>query len=235
MKSSKKDKSLKIAVPFDYDLKFGFFLKPDMVNALHSRNVQILPLLYDEEILNDRLAEADGLLIPGGIGDLEPKLYGQEKKYDCVKILAERCEFEYVVLEKFLKTKKPILTICWGLQMLNVFLGGSLHQDIPQDKPSEILHDQKEAGNIPTHWIKFIDEHSTFISKDAPRKLKVNSTHHQAIDRLSEKLVAEAYADDGIIEAVRMKDHPFAWGVQWHPERLKDDPIIPKFLEACRR
>jgi putative glutamine amidotransferase len=235
MKSSKKNKSLKILVPFDFDSKYGFFLKPDVFKALRSRGAEIIPLLYDEDLLKKHLEDADGLLIPGGLGDVEPSLYGQTKKYECVKVTKERCDFEYKLIDKFLKTEKPLLAICWGHQMLNVFLNGSLHQDLPQDRPSDISHEQKEPGHQPTHWVEFIEGHETFIPRNANRKLFVNSTHHQAIDRLAKDLIAEAHSEDGLIEAYQMKGHAFAWGVQWHPERLADDPVIPKFLEFCRK
>lgn len=218
----------------DFLPEVGFFLKPDLIRSLTSRSVEILPLLYQTDSLDSLIADADGLLIPGGVGDLNPELYGQKKKYDCVKVIQERCDFEYKLLDRFLKTDKPLLAICWGHQMLNVYLGGSLIQDINRDRPSEYQHEQKEPGHITTHSVT-LNQQSSAVQLWGSQVLRVNSTHHQAVDRLSSELSNEGVSEDGLIECFRMPKREFAWGVQWHPERLDADPVIPSFLEACRR
>lgn len=234
MKVSSNLSSLKIAVSFDYHTTYGYFLKSDVVHSLRSRGAQIIPLLYETHYLQETLEDIDGLIIPGGLGDLHPNLYGESIKYPNVKVIQERCDFEFELLKNYMPMQKPLLCICWGHQMLNVFLGGSLFQDLPSDHPSSIQHEQKEPPHMPTHWVHFV-KGSEAEKLWGCQKLFVNSTHHQAIKNLSPHLELQGSSEDGIAEIVRKPDHPFCWGVQWHPERLKDDPVIPAFLEACRR
>lgn len=233
-KSSKSSRSLKILVPFDFLPETGFFLKPDLVKSIECHGAEIIPLLYDCSSLNSKIEEADALLIPGGVGDVDPELYSQSKKYDCVKVIRSRCDFEFQLLDKFLPTQKPLLAICWGHQLLNVFLGGSLIQDLRSERASKIQHVQSEPGHIPTHFVR-ITEESPAVDIFKSSSLHVNSTHHQAVDRLASSLICEGVSEDGLIECVRLDGHPFGWGVQWHPERLKDDLLIPRFLTQARQ
>jgi putative glutamine amidotransferase len=225
---------LTIAVTFDFNKSHGYFLKSDVVEALVSRGVRIVPLIYTEQELGKILSEVDGVVLPGGLGDIDPKAYGQKKKYSNVEIIQERFDFESRLLELYLPTRKPLLAICWGLQALNVFFGGSLIQDLDRDRKSKIRHQQTKPKHLPTHWVFFESKSRTqkLLKTD---RLFVNSTHHQAIDQLGSSLVAEGRSSDGIIEACALRDHPFCLAVQWHPERLKNDPVIPAFLKACRR
>lgn len=233
-KSNSKARPLKIAVSLDFDPSIGFFMTKDIFRSLSSLGVEIIPLLYSTGSLKEILKKVDGVLIPGGLGDLDPQLYGQEKKFDNVKIIRERCDFEFRLLENYLPLEKPLLAICWGLQMVNVFLGGSLYQDIEQQRKSDIKHEQKEPKHLPTHSVDLAPK--SRIAKIIPvEKLFVNSTHHQAIDRLAPTLTAEGHSPDGIVECFFSEEHPFCLGVQWHPERLADDPVIPAFLKATRR
>lgn len=225
-------KLLKIAVPMDSRSRL-FFLKRDLVVCLQSQGVQILPLLYDESLIEETLAISDGVLIPGGVCDVDPALYGEKKKYSSVKINRARCDFEYALLQKALSQKKPLLCICWGLQVLNVYLGGTLVQDLEEDRKSGIKHRQPEPVHLATKWVKFV------AGGEAERifgaaQLFVNSTHHQGIDRIASSVAIEGHSEDGLVECFRLKDHPFGWAVQWHPERLVGDPVIPAFLKACR-
>jgi putative glutamine amidotransferase len=232
-KSSKNSRLLKILVPFDFLPEIGFFLKPDLVAALQKPGIHIIPLLYDEGDLKKKVAEADGLLIPGGVGDVDPQLYDQKKRHECVHVIRERADFEFKLLDLFIPTEKPLLAICWGHQILNVFLGGTLIQDLKRDRPSHINHEQKEPGHIATHHVRF-ESNSPALKIFGEAQLKVNSTHHQAVDKLSRDLICEGVSEDGLVECMQIKKHAFAWGVQWHPERLKGDLIIPKFFKACK-
>lgn len=233
-KSISKSKPLRIGVTFDFSERHGFFLKEDVVIALKRKNIEIVPLINDGASLKRIVQGLAGLLIPGGLGDVDPALYGQKKKHSSVQILRKRCDFEFEVLEVHLKTQKPILCICWGFQILNVFLGGSLIQDIPSDRPSDIQHQQTQAKHIPTHWVDFLpDTYARKLFKS--ERLFVNSTHHQGVDKIASSLSPEGYSSDGLLESFVIRKHPYGLGVQWHPERLVNDPVIPSFLKACRR
>jgi len=223
---------LKIAVPFDFDERFGFFLKEDLVKRLLSLNVDIVPLFYCKESL-EKLNATDGLLIPGGLSDLDPQSYGDSSAHPTTKICKSRTDFEFLVLDQYIPTRKPILSLCWGFQMMNVYFKGSLYQHLPEDLDSTIEHEQKAQSHLPTHWVEFQDQ-SPGISVFGSKKIFVNSTHHQGVKKLGAGLVCEAKSEDNLIECVSVRDHPFFWGVQWHPERLDGDTTIPAFLKACR-
>src|SRR5438876_1742459 len=155
-------------------------------------------------------AEADGLLLTGG-SDIAPEFLKQpipdpsvlEKDVDPV-----RDRWEFAAVDQALARGLPILAICKGMQLFNVALGGTLKLDIPGHKlPEQKDHDVQPLRN----------ERSA-----AHRFEKVNSSHHQAVDRPGEGLVVEAWcAADDIIEQMRLRDYPFALAVQYHPERGK--------------
>ncbi len=148
-----------------------------------------------------------GFIIPGG-GDIDPKFYG-EKNIASKNIVPDiRVESEFEYLEIFLSSMKPILGICYGMQLINVFFGGSLIQNIK----TEINHTE--------------GFHEIEIFEDFPLKTTkgiVNTSHHQAIKTLGKDLEVFCKAEDEIIEGIYLKDHPFCVGVQWHPERDKGE------------
>jgi len=225
-----KKQNIRIGITYDFDERLGYFLKADLVRAFRKSSIDLIPFFYEKSEL-DKLDLMDGFVIPGGLLDLDPKLYRQKKRYSSVKILRERADFEYRLLDAFLPTEKPMLAICWGMQLVNVYFGGSLHQHLPSDWPSEIQHEQTQPSTKPTHWVRKTGREKLFGFD----KLFVNSTHHQGVDRLASTLTMRGIADDGLIEACQWESHPYFWAVQWHPERLRGDPVIPTFLKACRR
>lgn len=157
----------------------------------------------------------DGLLIPGG-GDIHPRRYGEEIAVSetLLKPLSEeRLRFELAVLEAVIAGGKPVLAICYGMQLLNVCLGGTLYQDIGTQRPDSCDH----SGGGHQIECELLCEglHGSF-------RCRVNTSHHQAIRSLGRGLDVVARADDGIIEGIRLAGHPFVVGVQWHPELSTD-------------
>ena len=146
------------------------------------------------------------LLLPGG-GDMEPRRYGQANTASR-GLEPERDAGELFLLEQFIMEKKPVLGICRGLQVLNVFFGGTLIQDLPG-------HSQA-AGRDRLHRVRTAPSPLQDLFGET---LVVNSAHHQAADRLGQGLRAVQWAIDGTVEAVIHQSLP-VWGVQWHPERL---------------
>ncbi|MEI3346890.1 MAG: gamma-glutamyl-gamma-aminobutyrate hydrolase family protein [Dysosmobacter sp.] len=161
------------------------------------------------------------LLLPGG-GDLEPWRYGQ-KNTASQGLEPERDCAEFELIERYLSLRRPILGICRGMQVLNVFFGGTLLQDLPG-------HSQIQ-GQDRFHFIQ------TFPSPFAqlyPSLSIVNSAHHQAVDRPGSGLQVVQIALDGTPEALTHQHHD-VWGVQWHPERLGPNGLrlFHAFLSCC--
>ena len=194
----------------------------------------VLPLEMSAADADQIVDTCDGFLFTGG-QDVMPALYGSEDTTGTVFPSPERDRLETLLLSKALQADKAVLGICRGLQFINVFLGGTLWQDLPSQHPSEIVHRQGKPYDIPTHHVKLSDELMALFGKEI---LDVNTLHHQAIKDLGSGLVPMAIAPDGIIEAIRMMGKRFVWAVQWHPEymfRTDSDnlAILSCFVEHC--
>lgn len=148
-----------------------------------------------------------GLLLPGG-ADIHPGLYGQDNM-GSLGIDTERDRIELDAFEIFKELKRPIFGICRGVQLINVALGGSLHQDIPGHSRIDDV-DRLHPSHTEDEVLRRLFGESFII----------NSSHHQAVDRPGDGLKAVQWADDGTVEAIRHESLPI-FGVQWHPERLR--------------
>ena len=165
----------------------------------------------------------DGILVSGG-SDLHPSYYTEDINYEIKIVERDRSDFEFTMIREIIKLKKPVLGICYGMQLINVAFGGSLYQDIKQQVPAAIGH--REGW----HTIKIDD--NKLIDRG---EFKVNSSHHQAVKVIGQRLNAIAFSADGIVEAVFRNDYPFLLGAQWHPERMKDslsEKIFRAFVGA---
>lgn len=193
-------------------------------------------LPYCAEI-DDLLKMIDGLIIPGGDEDINPKFYGQEITSSKVKVNDKRASFELALVKKALEIDIPILGICNGLQVINVVLGGTLIQHIPDSFPSHINHEQPHPKNIPTHPV--IIEKNTFVSTLCSSSIfEVNTTHHQAIDKIGAGIKISAKAPDGIIEAIELPGYRFVVGVQWHSEYQNtelDKNLVKRLIEESKK
>ena len=196
----------------------------------------ILPITDNFEVIKEQVKYFDGLILSGG-GDPDPNLYGEDCLQELGDITPERDTFELAILEEFLKTKKPILGICRGLQLMNVFYGGTLYQDIKY-VDTNIQHKQKWLADLPTHDINILENNILF--EIFGKKARTNSFHHQMIKDLGRELTSIATANDGVIEAIQNKNHPFFYGIQWHPEMMASrgnlgmKKIFDKFIESCK-
>lgn len=180
---------------------------------------------YQQEYLDysEFTVEAyDGLLIPGG-WDVNPVRYGQKNK-GSILIIDALDELQFAMLDDFVKCGKPILGICRGHQMINVYFGGTLIQHIY----TASRHFRREGGPDKAHGC--IAEADSWLAKLYGTEFFHNSAHHQAVDRLGEGLVIDSRcAEDGIVEAIHHSSLP-VYGVQWHPERMclaleRDDTV----------
>lgn len=219
------------------------YLESDM--AVYLCRPGVVPVLIPdlpEEALWPLLEKMDGFVFQGGV-DLAPESYGEEP-IGSWKGDAYRDAYELRLIDFAMQRKKPILAICRGMQLMNVYFGGTLYQDIPTQYPTHTEHRHAEVYDRLTHEVVF-PKGSFLAPFYAPRKRKmVNTVHHQAVKKLGKDLEVLAFSkDDGIIEAV-MYRHAApgkVLGVQWHPEfshtmgglLLDGDILVENFLAHC--
>lgn len=176
----------------------------------------------DIENLLDRL---DGVVITGG-GDIDPSIYGEEKHAKTDGIDAERDAFEQAIVHAAIERDMPLLGICRGLQMLNVALGGTLHQDI--DDLVDGSHEHRQQSQNIHHeqtfqTVQIANSDHPLHRMTSSKHIDVNTFHHQSINILANTLDVMAKADDGVVEAVYKPGHSFCLAVQWHPEMIQHE------------
>lgn len=195
------------------------------VKALESAG--LIPLVVPPLSSNDSVAEivsrVDGVLLTGG-EDVEPSLYGQPRSPHCGESNIARDHTEIALVRAAQESRKPLMAICRGPQLLNVALGGTLIQDIPSEIPNALQHEDRadRAGRV--HEVS-IEPGSMLAKAVGANHITVNSLHHQAVRDIAPLLKATAHAPDGIIEGLESKsDDWWVLAVQWHPEEMNDSP-----------
>ena len=174
----------------------------------------MLPMITNKNDIRKISKKINSLLVSGS-RDIDPKFYGQVKKYKINSLDIKRTISEINYIEEFTKQKKKILGICGGMQLINVYFGGSLIQDIKSQLKSKINHSKAKY-----HKIKILK--NTLVKKiTRSSDLRVNTFHHQCIDKLGSGLIASSSTSDGIIESFESLNRKIL-GVQWHPELMKD-------------
>ncbi len=182
--------------------------------------------------------EFDGVVIGGG-DDVDPTRYGRRILEGAnVEIDHGRDAVDFPVFEEAWRTCVPVLGICRGLQVVNVARGGTLVQDLPLERPSDVAHQLPKKENQRDHPVTV--EPGTRLARISGRsEIDVNSRHHQAIDRAADGFVVAAIAPDGVIEAIEARDGRWLVAVQWHPENLTDDSVsrrlFGEFVAEVRR
>jgi putative glutamine amidotransferase len=163
----------------------------------------------------------DAVVLPGSPADLEPSLFHAARHPKTAESDADRERTDFALLGHAVTEHKPVLAICYGVQSLNVFLGGPLVQDIPSAIHTEIQHAWSgHEGPEPHHEVT-IDAGSRLAQLAGATKARVNSSHHQSVLQPGTNLRVVAHAPDGVIEAVEWTgDANWIVGVQWHPERM---------------
>jgi len=200
------------------------FVPDDYLRAVEAAGgvPALIPLAKADEPLANvpgwaRIEDMDGFVLCGNPSDIDPARYGQQRHPQLGKIEPERDQADWRILEHAFRARKPVLGICFGLQSLNVYRGGTLLQDIPAQVPGALQHDDCEGG----HVIALEGASRLFVWAGGRTEVRVNSTHHQAAEKIGEGLRLAARAPDGVIEAVEGEDPGhFVIGVQWHPERI---------------
>lgn len=195
-----------------------------------------LPLPHEPELVPAYLDLIDGLIVTGGAFDVDPALYGDATTHASVVLKPRRTRFEQAIIQGALDRDMPVLGICGGEQLLNVVLGGTLIQHLPDAVKSDIEHEQPNPRTEPGHEI--LIEAGTLLHRlTGARSLPVNSAHHQAVAEPGPGITVSARAPDGVIEAVEHPGRRFCLGVEWHPEyHISDgDRAILKGLVAAAR
>jgi putative glutamine amidotransferase len=175
-----------------------------------------IPIVEDQRIMADMLTRVDGIILSGG-SDVLPYLYNEDMRPGIgqVDYLSDQMEIE--IARQTLKSEKPTLGICRGIQVMAVAAGGSLIQDITTQVPDPLMHWQKSSKDTFAHRVEILTE-SKLAHILGPRNIWVNSHHHQSVRDVPDGFLITARAGDGVIEAMEHPDHPFYVGVQWHPE-----------------
>ncbi len=169
---------------------------------------------------------------PGSPADVAPERYHAARRPECAESDPDREKTDSALLENAFAEGKPVLAICFGVQSLNVFLSGSLIQDIPTEVRTDIQHkwEREQGAPEPFHLIK-IEPGSRLAQLAGKNEVRVNSSHHQSVLKPGRDLRVTAHAPDGVIEAVEWTgDANWVTGVQWHPERMIKDDLLAQAL-----
>ncbi len=196
-----------------------------------------IALPHEVELAGDYLDLLDGLVVTGGAFDVDPSLYGADDRHDTVVTKDRRTAFELAILNGFLAADRPVLGICGGQQLLNVALGGTLIQHIPDEVTDSLAHEQPNPRTEPGHQVEVASDTLLHRLGGGASTLSVNSAHHQAAGSVGKGVVISGRASDGVIEAIELPEKHFCLGVQWHPEysiSAADDAIFRAMIEACQ-
>jgi putative glutamine amidotransferase len=220
-----------------------FYLGRDYSEALESLGAipYHISLIPNESYLSEVLKTVDGVLLPGSDTDVDPLIWGEEPRPNLKRIISEKENTDLMILNEIEKLKKPLLGICFGMQILNVSRGGTLFQDIESEIENCVKHEQGRPLARNSHTISFKDKGKlSRLITNGLNEIKVNSHHHQAVKNVGENLRATAWAKDGVVECIEdTRDDRFVLGVQWHPElSWKSDEvsrrIFENFISACK-
>jgi putative glutamine amidotransferase len=204
-----------------------------------------IPFTADSALIAEYVRRSDGVMLTGG-DDVQPKLYAPKLSEDLAKKVGpqepERDLLELQMIDEVFRQRKPLLAICRGHQILNVALGGTLIVDIPTQVPQALNHRQINRKSEPVHSVALTPD-SDLAKSVRSVTLNVNSTHHQAVGKIAEPLTVVATSEDGIIEAMELKNKkmlPYLISVQFHPERLCDrykefNNLFESFTRSCIR
>lgn len=194
----------------------------DYVRAIMSNGAfpVLIPFTQDKKLLLKYIDSIDVLLLPGG-EDIDPHSYNEKNLGLSLNVSAERDFLEFFLLEKAINKNIPVLGICRGCQLINVFMGGTLYQDMVSEKINSIDHvNSLRETSFLSHCVN-IEKESFLYSVYSSEKIKVNSRHHQALKKVAQSLRVTALSDDGIVEGIEAAEMKVL-GVQWHPENLID-------------
>ncbi|HUE54398.1 MAG TPA: gamma-glutamyl-gamma-aminobutyrate hydrolase family protein [Candidatus Udaeobacter sp.] len=184
--------------------------------------------------LQQLLPTLDAFVLPGSPADVAPSEYGAVNGGLSAPADRAREETDRAILKHALAEKKPVLAICYGCQLLNVYLGGTLIQDVRSETGTKTPHRKKDLGpgakKDPIHGAT-IDSGTRLAAISGSTRAEINSSHHQAVRRPGKNLRVTAHASDGTVEGVEWTgDSNWVVGVQWHPERMQGDVFAERLF-----
>ena len=201
-------------------------------------NAVLVTPAHEPDQVADLIGMTSGLLLSGG-GDIQPSLFGEDPVPELVEVVPARDTMEMQAVEAALERDLPILGVCRGMQLLNVYFGGTLYQDLPTQFGGAVGHSQTAPWGEHQHEVRCVEGSRLHEALAGCGPLRINSFHHQAVKELAPGFTCTAEAEDGLIEAIESTEHDWVVGVQWHPERHQasatdDDPDI-RIMEAFAR
>jgi putative glutamine amidotransferase len=177
-----------------------------------------LSLIPNSEYIATIAEHLDGVLLPGSNSDVDPLRYGHEPHQALGSVHSIKDETDLLLLNQVEARALPLFAICFGMQIFNVFRGGTLIQDIPSQVSGAIKHEQGAPRDRPSHRVT-LEQNSLLSALAGETSAVVNSHHHQAIDTIGNDLIATAWTSDGLVEALEeTRSDRFSLAVQWHPE-----------------
>jgi len=212
-----------------------YFLRQNYADAITRAGGVPMLLPHEPELAGSYLERIDALVVTGGNFDIDPALFGARTKHPTVKTKDRRTQFEAEMTKGALARDIPVLGICGGQQLLNVILGGTLYQHIPDEVPGALAHEQPGPRDKPGHEVK-VKEGTLLHRITGSSELAVNSAHHQAAKTVGPGVVVDAVSSDGVIEGIEDPRKRFCLGVQWHPEYFVsagDEKIFAAFVAAA--
>ena len=213
-----------------------YALRENYCGAIRAAGGLAMLLPHEVARAGDYLDRLDGVVVTGGAFDIDPALFGAAERHPTVTTKDRRTSFELALTRGALERDLPVLGICGGQQLLNVALGGTLIQHIPDEVAAALAHEQKTPRDQTSHPVAVVE--GTRLHQIVGRaEIAVNSTHHQAVKTVGENLVVDAVAPDGVIEGIEDPRRRFCIGVQWHPEyriTAADSALFAAFIAACR-
>jgi putative glutamine amidotransferase len=192
----------------------------------------LIPVATPLDGMQDLRRNLQGLILTGG-PDLDPDLYGGVHHPKVYGVDQRRDALDMALIHMAFETGLPILGICRGFQAINIAMGGKLLTHLADQLPGALKHDchPDHPRNWLAHEVK-VEKGSQLEKIVGSSQPKVNSMHHQGVFQVPASLRALAYASDGVVESVELPGHPFALGVQWHPECLQEYPDMQNLFRA---